>query len=1449
MLNKDEILNYTIEKLKNFSQLTENDVVQAVQMVCDEWSSDYPVDDNWWAELFYILRHNGIKFGRRSELQESAFSQKLTNFLSQLWSEPTEQGIVKQLLKNKQAIISKGEQGKEYIKNFIEANKALIGTNCSDDFADELNRLANDYLAEGREQKNLPNVFRQNGIKRLNHLLELQLQRNWNVEQFKRMLSEFKAKFQGRILDTYFWQYFDQALHEETSLNIIKATVKLAIERLKEFDTNAGQPGGYNEAIERVLSEAPEMEFVDDFAKAIKGGYEGFVNELKQWAHDPKVHQFLQSGLKDGQKDDDKFGVEIISVPAYLLIPTQNEIDIAKSLEYNIKSTQTISLILNGDNIAVGGQPIVTFNGKYIIDGHHRWSQVYCGNPKANLKCVNFKKTSMSPAEMLKAVQVAIAATTGTIPISHVHGANLLTASEEEIKQYVLERLTDGVFAIYKHIKRLKSREEVANYIWGNCRLMQQHNQPISGAPARGYMPQTNVPEGNLKNVVNSLTRGFANPVEPYVMENKNSMKRKNDLDSLINEALIGGGFSQGFNKPKPSTLNTNPLDESEDDTEFGEETTYSSGFNKDGEPYGFDDEDSFDEFDRENQTKDAVAQYDIHEDEGNIPECEKCSSEKVSPVSDNGLMRCKDCGYVWMPAINEGFGEMHDPVNDHQVGIEKGGRLFEDAPWDDFMGDEDVNGRNKKLEEYSSPMVAGDEVDEDGNPKDIIRERVKPEKPVIKRPNPNATPPELGTSDDVRHMTKEGEYNREMDLESLEDRYNEPSNTSTAYDRLKDKHPEWNWGEAENEIHDEDLQAAANHFDRMKKKNLSEALSDTLDSWLSGDNKPKEIKDTIKKDTESSDIQTDIVKGTTKSAEEIEKEQEIEFDDVEVWKEYIKSNFKGSVTYDEREQAFDEDSETIYAMSGDDIIGVFKSGYGKLIYSTYDEVEKEELDKKLEDTVFKQEGPTLKESKMLKETGEWDEDDEEMQAIKEELQGQLDYLQMLVGTEFQIGDIVGFDKYQGAYCVCQYKGKRFKFWVDEHGQLLDEKTGAASTPENWADYLRSGSPMAEAEMIEEADEDKKVMLAVDKGSHTGVPLKDLSTAEYVTIPRSTFEQIFYRLVDSFKNDWSKISQYNVWKVINRGAEKFKVQNTKAKNWIYNIPVGKLLPTQAPVVMTEDTTTADIAVFDAPATLVQRKQKFYEFVQENCQINGYIKRGKFDMDGYLKSRPSWFKKQLVEEFNRKVPLQKIKKKVIKEGPVANYSDSYFANKSYAMNTPMKSSIQTVPETEFTPGAISFTPYDESGAQVGRTQMVKCSDIEQLKKVLNTYKRQYMKAKNIIATINGKKVGIISEALLKESASQITDIEFDDDSYTISYISNDGSTKTSIGNINQLKDFLKKEDWMNWDEYNETDTGGNEDYPQGFGSSHNFREYWSSMPTKDKQRLLLKFLSKPPVTIP
>ena len=291
--------------------------------------------------------------------------------------------------------------------------------------------------------------------------------------------------------------------------------------------------------------------------------YEQFVSELGSNITDKKFADFLLGGLTDGKMQrDDVVKFSNISIPCSGLKPTQNEIDIDKSLSYPLKLTPTSDLVayFNGGTFAPGGKIVTCGGGKYIIDGHHRWSQLYCMNPNAKIEAIDMTSFK-SPYLALKVTQLAIAATANTIPIESAAGSdNLIGINEDALKKFIYDYIGQNAIAafmdlmnksanssqpqtqegnfefILNYLKRLDEYEQdgklypdyddgrggsgvakqppqqnkqdvkvikfAQNYIWKNVQLMNANNRPINGASKRDFMPQTDKAAGwdtNLK--------------------------------------------------------------------------------------------------------------------------------------------------------------------------------------------------------------------------------------------------------------------------------------------------------------------------------------------------------------------------------------------------------------------------------------------------------------------------------------------------------------------------------------------------------------------------------------------------------------------------------------------------------------------------------------------------------------------------------------------------------------------------------------------------------------------------------------------------------------------------------------------------------------------------------------------------------------------------------------
>jgi hypothetical protein len=273
--------------------------------------------------------------------------------------------------------------------------------------------------------------------------------------------------------------------------------------------------------------------------------YPEFVQWLGSNIKDPKTQALIGSGLKDGVADEDKFTFKSAAIPVSKLKPTQNEIDIDKSLAFPLVKTGGEGFIKNvsSDGPFTVGSPIITFMGKYVVDGHHRWSQLYACNKNASIDAVDVSIQGVDPLDALKAVQMAIGLQVKKIPVQSVKGTNLLNINEDGLKQWIqknvspkttqkmynagedfINKLKEAggtsaglanpsteksghgrreapmdermLFEISKsRFHKMMVTQILPAYVWSNVASMRKTSQPVPGAGPRDFMPQTdNVP-------------------------------------------------------------------------------------------------------------------------------------------------------------------------------------------------------------------------------------------------------------------------------------------------------------------------------------------------------------------------------------------------------------------------------------------------------------------------------------------------------------------------------------------------------------------------------------------------------------------------------------------------------------------------------------------------------------------------------------------------------------------------------------------------------------------------------------------------------------------------------------------------------------------------------------------------------------------------------------------
>ena len=224
----------------------------------------------------------------------------------------------------------------------------------------------------------------------------------------------------------------------------------------------------------------------------------------------------LLAGLEDGARpEDDKVSVEQVELVCRSLRPTQSEVVMDKSLKFTLENPSAFMGYLQSNGPFKVGPPnnnaIITFNGKYVIDGHHRWSSLYCVNPNAKITAYNITKPNMDPSMMLKAVQAAIFANLQEIPQNRGGGINLFTADDKQIERYIASILAANPASVeaFKALpapQNLAMREQtqqgfdqmatamavrsVSGIVVPNIKILQSESPPIQSATTRPSMPQ-----------------------------------------------------------------------------------------------------------------------------------------------------------------------------------------------------------------------------------------------------------------------------------------------------------------------------------------------------------------------------------------------------------------------------------------------------------------------------------------------------------------------------------------------------------------------------------------------------------------------------------------------------------------------------------------------------------------------------------------------------------------------------------------------------------------------------------------------------------------------------------------------------------------------------------------------------------------------------------------------
>ena len=188
------------------------------------------------------------------------------------------------------------------------------------------------------------------------------------------------------------------------------------------------------------LKKKTNQEIYDELIDMLSNkDYEDSVDFIEDIIKDPKLKFILGLGF-GGEYADTDLSISKNVKPVNILIPTQNTIGTEETLKHICQDVKNAENVFK--DVSVIKKPIVTFKSVFIVDGHHRWSEIYALNKDAKIECINIDG-DLSPISVLKAIQATIGSNLGTLNRKEVKGSNMFDMSEKEISKYLEDNMTD----------------------------------------------------------------------------------------------------------------------------------------------------------------------------------------------------------------------------------------------------------------------------------------------------------------------------------------------------------------------------------------------------------------------------------------------------------------------------------------------------------------------------------------------------------------------------------------------------------------------------------------------------------------------------------------------------------------------------------------------------------------------------------------------------------------------------------------------------------------------------------------------------------------------------------------------------------------------------------------------------------------------------------------------
>ena len=225
--------------------------------------------------------------------------------------------------------------------------------------------------------------------------------------------------------------------------------LRLLQEKLNITNPTKKEPflGGFDKSVGHLSKERQEVARLK-LSELYNKPLQSFVPELKSLINDKDIQLFLKYAKVDDNLNDDNINISAKTVvDVKTLTATQSEVFLNSSIKWPMQydTNQIKNFILTG--IPPETMKPIIVSGEYIIDGHHRWSQVFCWNKDAKLPVHNVtfnKHEENEPEKLLKKIHLGIASLTNKVPLEDKGGTyNLFTIDPHKLTTYLVSAFSN----------------------------------------------------------------------------------------------------------------------------------------------------------------------------------------------------------------------------------------------------------------------------------------------------------------------------------------------------------------------------------------------------------------------------------------------------------------------------------------------------------------------------------------------------------------------------------------------------------------------------------------------------------------------------------------------------------------------------------------------------------------------------------------------------------------------------------------------------------------------------------------------------------------------------------------------------------------------------------------------------------------------------------------------